>query len=98
MVSFWVENDNTIFSHINCEDLLTNTCSLLHMNYQDLHKHKYMDKKMFHFQKILKNSNFFTFSGLKLNKLFLDLALFPSRRLPLRHVFSAGFPGVVPLG
>ena len=28
----------------------------------------------------------------------LDLAILASRRLPFRHVFSARFPGVVPLG
>ena len=32
------------------------------------------------------------------NKLFLDLALLASRRLPLQHVFSARFPRVVLLG
>ena len=40
----------------------------------------------------------FSFSGLKWNKLFLDLALLASHRLTLRHVFSARFPGVVLLG
>ena len=38
------------------------------------------------------------FSRLKWNKLFLDLAFLVSRQLPLRHVFSARFPGVVLLG
>ena len=40
----------------------------------------------------------FSFSGLKWNKLFLDLALLASHRLTLRHIFSARFPGVVLLG
>ena len=53
--------------------------------------------KMFCFQRLLQYSNLFTFPGLKKNKLFLDLALLASRRLLLQHVFSARFPGAVPL-
>ena len=42
--------------------------------------------KMFCFQRLLQYSNLFTFSALKWNKLFLDLALLASRRLPLQPV------------
>ena len=50
------------------------------------------------FQRLLQYSNLFTFSGLKWYKLLLDLALLASRRLPLRHVLLARFPGVVLVG
>ena len=49
-------------------------------------------------QDILWNSNFFTSSGLKLSKFFLDLALFTSCPISVRYDFSTGFLKVVPLG
>ena len=93
---FVVETYNNLFPHVSLhKDLHTHSthCMQITLNLAISDSFRTGLWKMFCFQRILQNSNLFTFSGLKWNKLFLDLALLALRRLPLQHFFLSPFPG-----
>ena len=94
-----VEIYSNLFPHISLhKDLHTHTTHRMQIILKSRFQFPHWVMKNVFFPTVITIFKLIYLFWFKIEQTLPGFALLASRRLPLRHVFSARFPGVVPLG